>query len=346
MSEKTEQPTPKKLRDARQKGQVASSKEVASTALIISVFALLWGLSDTYIGQFEELILLPTAFIHTDFESAFHQIINGILQSMISILIPLVALVIIVSIASHFSQYGMLFSIESIKPDLNKLNPIQGVKKIFSIKNLMEFIKSVIKIVFLSTLLFLVFRDSLPDLLKIPPCGLSCIIPTLGALFKQIILYSTGGFVVISAADFLFQRYQHIKQLKMSKEEIKQEYKEMEGDPHIKSKRRHLHQEMLSQQMANSVRKSTVVVTNPTHIAVALEYREGQTPLPVVRAKGTNLIAKRIVEIAREEGIPVFENVPLAQALNENGLVDQYIPGDLIPAVVEVLRWVANLENQ
>jgi len=120
----------------------------------------------------------------------------------------------------------------------------------------------------------------------------------------------------------------------------------MEGDPHIKSKRKHLHQEMLSQNMTNSVKKSTVVVTNPTRIAVALEYREGETPLPIVRAKGQNLIAKRIIEIAQQEGIPIMENVPLARALHEQASVDQYIPSDLIQAVAEVLRWVAQLQNQ
>ncbi len=131
----------------------------------------------------------------------------------------------------------------------------------------------------------------------------------------------------------------------MTKDEVKNEYKEMEGDPAIKGKRKQLHQELLSESVVNSVKKASVVVTNPTRIAIALEYREGETPLPIVRAKGENLLAKRIIEIAKQEGIPIMENVPLARALHEQVRIDEYIPSDLIDAVAEVLRWVAKLEQ-
>ena len=153
-------------------------------------------------------------------------------------------------------------------------------------------------------------------------------------------------FIVIAAADFVFQKFQHTKQLKMSKDEIKKEYKEMEGDPLIKGKRKQFHHELMSQQVASNVKRSSVVVTNPTRIAIALEYRQGETPLPIVRAKGEGFLAKRIIEIAQQEGIPIMENVPLARDLHEQSTVDQYIPVDLIEAVAEVLRWVKQLEEQ
>lgn len=348
MSEKTEQPTPKKLRDARNKGQVSSSKDLVSGALMIVMFAFLWMTSDFYYRQFKELILLPTLFMVPgfDFGYSLEQVLNGLLVLMIKMIAPLLLVAVIVTIGTHVLQFGLLLAFESLKPDLNKLNPLEGIKKIFSIKNLIELLKSIIKIALLVILLYYVIRNHLSDLMKIPQCGISCISLMLGALMKDLAINATFGFILIAGADFVFQKFQFIKQLKMSKDEVKQEYKEMEGDPRIKGKRRQLHQEMISQHTVNSVKKSTVVITNPTRIAIALDYREGETPLPIVRAKGENLLAKRIIEIAQQEGIPIMENVPLAWALHEQAAVDQYIPSELIQAVAEVLRWVAQLENR
>ncbi|MCP5306237.1 MAG: type III secretion system export apparatus subunit SctU [Chromatiaceae bacterium] len=346
MSEKTEQPTPKKLRDARKKGQVASSKEISSAALILSMLALLWGMSDMYMDMLREMILLPTEYLGAEFRFALHQVLHGVFSIAAKLVIPVILLVIVVSVLSHVFQYGLLFALQSLKPDINKLNPMQGVKKIVSLKNLVEFAKSVFKILFLSILLFLVIRSALPDLVKITRCGLGCIPVVLGALLKILVINAAFVFIIIAAADFVFQKFLFIKKMKMTKEEVKREYKEMEGDPFIKGKRRQLHQEMLAESVVHSVKHSSVVITNPTRIAIALDYREGETPLPIVRAKGENLIAKRIIEIAREEGIPVMENVPLARALHEQTRVDQYIPPDLIEAVAEVLRWVQRLEQQ
>ncbi|MCP3877883.1 MAG: EscU/YscU/HrcU family type III secretion system export apparatus switch protein [Sulfitobacter sp.] len=346
MSEKTEKPSPKKLRDARKKGQVASSKEVASAALILSVFVYIAAMSDTIYLKLEQMILLPTEFINDDFEHALQATVEGIAQVALHLLAPLLVVVVIIAVLAYIAQFGVLMSAESLKPSLNKLNPAKAVKKIFSVKNLIEFLKSILKIVFLSVLLYFVIRHSLPDLLKIPACGLDCIPLVLGTLLKHLAINAAFAFIIIAAADFAFQKYQFTKQMRMTKDEVKREYKEMEGDPLIKGKRKQLHQEMLSENITHSVKNSTVVVTNPTRIAIALEYRDGETPLPIVRAKGENLIARRMIEIAKQEGIPVMENVPLARALHEHSSVDQYIPADLIDAVAEVLRWVIQLEEQ
>ena len=346
MAEKTEQPSPKKLRDARKKGQVASSKEVASAALILAIFALLWGMSGYYLSKFEEMILLPTTYLGSDFEYSLEQVVNGMLLLMAYLIAPLLAVVVLVAVLAYTAQFGILFALQSLKPDIKKLNPMSGIKKIFSIKNLIEFLKSIIKIVFLSILLFLVIRNSLDDLLKIPDCGLECIPLVLGTLLKHLIINAAFAFIIIAAADFAIQKFQHTKSLKMTKDEVKREFKESEGNPEIKGKRRQLHQELMSQQTTNAVKNSTVVVTNPTHIAIALEYKDGATPLPIIRAKGENLNAKRIIEVAKENGIPIMENVPLARALNERSEIDQYIPSDLIEAVAEVLRWVQQLEDK
>lgn len=344
---KTEQPTPKRLRDARKKGQVASSKDVVSAALMVALMAFIWMGADDYYRKLEEVMLLPVPYINSGlgFRNSLDDVLMGLVILMFQLIAPPLGLVIIVAIVANVGQFGLLLSLTSIIPELKKLNPLQGLKKIFSLKNLIESAKSILKIALLSWLLYLVIRKHIADLLQLPYCGLECIPVLLAALMADLAVNAAAAFIIIAGADFAFQRFQFTKQNKMTKDEVKREYKEMEGDPRIKSKRRHLHREMMTQNMTNSVRKSTVVVTNPTHLAIALEYREGSTPLPVVRAKGENLMAKRIIEIAREEGIPIMENVPLAHALHEQASVDDYIPADLITAVAEVLRWVAQLEQ-
>ncbi len=346
MAEKTEQPTPKKLRDARKKGQVASSKEVASTALILSILGYLWVMSGVILDDLRDLMELPNQYLGQPFGFALQQTLNGVFLIMVEILLPLLALVVLVAILSYVFQFGPLFSFEPLKPSLKKLNPFEGVKRIVSVKTLIEFIKSVIKISVLFLVLFVVIRDSIQDLVLLPYCGANCILPTLAKLLRQMITVAAMVFVIVAVGDLLYQRHAHTKKLMMTKEEVKREFKEMEGDPHIKSKRKQIHQEMLAQHVAHAVKRASVVVTNPTRIAVALRYREGETPLPVVVAKGENLMARRMVEIAKEAGVPVMQNLPLAQALHEQVQVDQYIPAELIEATAEVLRWVARLERE
>ncbi len=162
-------------------------------------------------------------------------------------------------------------------------------------------------------------------------------------MLRQLMLVCAVGFLAIAVADYAFERHQHYKQLRMSKDEVKREYKEMEGSPEIKSKRRQFHQELQSSNLRADVRRSSVIVANPTHVAIGIRYRRGETPLPLITLKHTDALALRVRRIAEEEGIPVLQRVPLARALLRDGNVDQYIPADLIQATAEVLRW---LESQ
>lgn len=347
MAEKTEQPTPKKLRDARKKGQVAQSKEVISAAVLIGIFGFLWSNLGHYVQSLQEVLEMPLGLYDMAFEDAIKKLFDLLLKEATLLVLPLFGVAVVMALLAGFAQVGVLLSLQSIKPDLKKLNPGQGIKKIFSIKNVIELVKSIIKIGFLGTLLYVVIKGGLRDLMKVPYCEIYCLTDVLTALLKQVVLYTSTAFIIIAAADYAFQRFQYIKQLKMSKDEIKQEYKEMEGDPEIKGKRRSLQQELaMGSGLEQKVKKSSVVVTNPTRRAIALYYNEGETPLPVVTAKGENLIAKRIIEIAQQQGIPIMENVPLAHDLMEQAEVDQYIPSDLIAAVAEVLRWVQELQQR
>lgn len=346
MSDKTEPPTHKKLQDARKKGQVAKSKEVSSAALIAACFGVLFAFMPHFVGQIQHMILIPSRFYEAEFEFAADAVLREVMFSALLVIAPILAVVVVVAVVSNMAQVGMLFVTEPLKPKLSNLNPGSGIKKMVSPKNLVEFLKSAFKIGFLAILLLMVIRAGLQDLVKVPHCGITCIPTVLGSLLFQVMIYTVAAFVIIAAADFVYQKAHFMKEQRMSKEEIKKEYKEMEGDPHIKGKRKQFHQELMQSNTDEAVRKSKVVVTNPTHIAVALDYREGETPLPLIAAMGKNLQAKRIVKIAEQAGIPVMQNVPVARGLYENGSINQYIPADMIEAVAEVLRWVRDLEEE
>ena len=344
--EKTEQPTQKRLREARKKGQVAKSREISSCANVIGIFLFLWIFVRFYLEGFKSLIKLGEIASSKPFTEGFRLLTHGVIVQFTKLVMPLVILAILLGVASNFFQIGLLFAFESIKPDLKKINPLSAAKRIFSKKNLIEFIKSIVKIIFLVVLFYIVFKRSLPGLITLPYGGIAPALDITGALLKKLIVYTSIVFIVVAAADYFFQKFQHTKELMMTKEEVKQEYKEMEGDPLIKSKRRQLHQELVTTNMLENVRKSTVVVTNPIRLAIALYYDEDKTKLPVIMAKGENLLAKRMVEIAQAEGIPVMINVPLAQDLYKRGNLDDYIPSDLIEPVAEVLKWVFKLKKE
>lgn len=341
--EKTEQPTPKKLRDARKKGQVAKSKEVSGTFGLLLVLATLWFMSDDYLTTIQEMVILPSTVYNEPFQDAFKIVTTGILEKSIMLLLPLVAVSMLGAIIGNVMQFGFLISGESIKPDIKKISPIGGLKKIFAIKNLVEFFKSVIKIVFLSIVVYYVIKGSLGDMVNMPYCGSSCILPVTGILLKKLLLYAIAAFVVIAVLDFLFEKQQFTKQNKMSKDEVKREHKESEGSPEIKGKRKEIHQEILNE--AENTKKSDVVIKNPTHLAIGLHYNQDTTPLPVVTVKGRGGRARFILKIAEKEGIPILENVPLAHALFDTDIAS-YIPSELIEPVAEVFRWVEDLKEK
>jgi type III secretion protein U len=228
-------------------------------------------------------------------------------------------------------------------PSAKKLNVATNAKNMVSGKNLMEFLKNCLKVGFLSALMYVVVRDEIVPLLQLPAAGIIGVGIAIAGLLKVLIVNVAVVYLVIGLADLAYQRYSYTKGLKMSKDEVKREYKEAEGDPHVKGARKHLHQELMMSGNTEKTRKASVVVTNPTHIAVALYYDEDKTPLPILLAKGTGLVAQRMIEIAREEGIPVMQNIPLARALNERAQLDQYVPSELLEPIAEVLRLVKQI---
>ncbi|WP_020408618.1 type III secretion system export apparatus subunit SctU [Hahella ganghwensis] len=345
MSEKTEKPTPKKIRDARKKGQVAHSKELVSTAMLVTIYGLMFALGYQLVQDIQSLIALPSLFYELPFEEALKETLNGIAEKGVAILMPFILIAIVTAIFANVAHVGPLFALESVKFDLKKISPVEGIKKIFSMKSLVELLKSIFKILFLSILIYWVIQSNLDDIIQLPHCGSACVLPFIGHLMFQLATVSVIAFVIVALLDFLYQKHDHEKKLRMTKDEVKREYKDTEGNPEIMGQRKQIHREMLEGGMIDQIKKSSVVITNPTHFAIAIQYDGDKRSLPVVTVKAKNHRAQRVKKIAAKEGIPMMENVPLARALYAQAELENYIPSDLIEPVAEVLKWVSNLNR-
>jgi type III secretion protein U len=336
-SEKTEKPTEHKIRKAREEGQVAKSKDFTQALLVGALFGYMLFDAEGIVQSFIEIMQFPAQLYGLDFLDAVRIEINQLVRAAILILLPFLLLGIVIAVFGEMIQTGVLLAFKALIPKGDRLNPVTNLKQMFSMKNVVEFIKAILKVTFLSVLIWIVLRDSLQSLLLLPAHGLAAFGVTFAGMLKSLVIYSFLAFFCIALADLIFQRYNHIKQLMMSMDEVKQEYKQLEGDPHMKSHRKGLAKEIAMGEMVMKTRKSSAVVTNPTHLAVAIYYDEKITPLPVVVAKGKNEIAHQMVKMARSCGIPVMQNIELARALTEAAKIDQYIPPELVEPIAEFL---------
>ena len=340
MAEKTEQPTAKKLRDARKKGQVANSKDITSTALLLVIFAYFGIRRDAVLQVLSEMTAAPARFFNEPFSSALQHTTSVCLLAGMVVILPLVLLVLVTGIMANTFQFGLLLAPEAIKPDFNKLNPVSKLKQIFSLKNFVEFLKSTAKILFLSTLLYFVIRNTLDPLLKVPFLTLNDFFNLLPPIMKTFAINVAFAYVTVAVLDFMFQRFNHKKQLMMTKDEVKREFKEQEGDPTIKGKRKQMHRELLQGGSVQKTKRASALIVNPTHYAVAIYYNEIITPLPIVLAKGIDFQAQLMKKTALDCGIPVLEDIPLAHALYDLAEEGRYIPRELIEPIAKVIRWL------
>lgn len=339
--EKTELPTPKKERDAREQGQVARSQEVVSAASLMAVIAYIWlawgDITKRLMALFDVVAHLATG----DFRLGAANGLALVGMEMIRILAPVILVTIVAAIAANVGQFGILFAFKGIMPSLEKVSPAAGFKRIFSMKQIVETLKSILKIVILSILLYYVLRAAIGPFATSLACGLPCQMALVEAVLFQTLMYSGLAFLVVALADFAYQKRTHIKGLMMSKDEVKREYKESEGDPHIKGKRKQLAQELVMSEGGSAARKGTALVVNPTHFAVVLRYDETDAPVPVVTAKGRNLQAVHLRTEAELAGVPIFRNIALARRLYADTGIGEPIPDELFDVVAEVLAWVA-----
>ena len=344
--EKTEMPTPKKLRDARQKGQVCTSKDIVSTAILVVLFAVLGWMGVALVDDASMLLgYIGDRMAGDPFEAS--QQAGGLTAFVIckhSFIFVLVAAMI--GIAANTAQIGFLFTMEPIIPKLEKLNPVEGAKKIFSMKNLFEFLKNIVKVCFLSYLLYKIIWASVPELLTMCYGTIDDIFPCLKLMLKRLAVYTAFGYIVIAIVDRLFQGRNFTKQMMMTKDEVKREYKEMEGSAEIKQAQRQFRDEILNgPDPRQAVSKANVVVTNPTRLAVGIRFKAEEAPLPRICALGAGPIAKIIREEALALGIPIMEDRPLARALYAEGRIEEFIPDSLIEPVAEVLKWAKQLQD-
>jgi type III secretion protein U len=257
-----------------------------------------------------------------------------------------VAVAAVIGIVGNVAQIGFLFTLEPVMPKMEKLNPVEGAKKIFSMKNLFEFLKNVVKVSFLGYLIYKIIWASVPELLTMCYGTVDDVFPCLKLMLKRLAVYTAFGYIVIAIVDRLFQGRNFTKQMMMTKDEVKREYKEMEGSQEVKQAQRQFRDEILNgPDPIKATKKANVVVTNPTRLAVGVRYDAGEAPLPRICVMGADKVAKVIRETALAEGIPIMEDVPLARSLYAKGRVDDFVPDSLIEPVAEVLKWAKQVED-
>lgn len=347
MAEKTEQATPKKLRDARKKGQVAKSQDFSSAfTFIVSISATLF-LSSYIYDQLSSYII--NTFKSISDVDGLHERIPALMIQVITVIcntsLPIALLTTMTGIIVGFVIVGPLFSLEAMKPDIKKLNPISNIKNMFKFKTIFELIKSILKITGALILIYTAVWSSIPEIVATATLSVYGTALVFHDFLVKIIIRVGIFFLLIAIADLIYQKRNFAKEMKMEKYEVKQEFKDTEGDPHIKGKRRQAAQEIAYQEGPRAVKRARAVVTNPIHIAVALSYSEKTEPAPRILVMGRGITADQIVKLAVEYNVPIMRNVALAQTLFEKGELYQYIPEETYEAVAEILRWLEGLEQ-
>lgn len=339
--DRTEKPTAKKLRDARRKGNVAKSRDAGAAATCLGGSLALYfsaGLMREHTGRIMEE-LWGMGFQAGREENLDTSLFLQLGMHFFQMVLPTLGTILILSSAVHFAQVRGLISWESIQPKLSKLNPLEGFKRLFSIRSMVELVKSILKLAFISWVVYFLIYSERHIFLPMVDMETAEIVGVSGGLALKIAVRSSILMLVLAILDYAYQRWQYVKDLMMTKQEVKEEYKETEGNPLIKSRIRSIQRALSRQRMMSRVPRADVVITNPTHYAVALEYKTGMDA-PRLVAKGQNLLAKKIIEIARKHSVPVVRNPPLARALYKEMELEETIPVTLYRAVAKVLAYV------
>ncbi len=348
MAEKSEKATPKKLRDARKKGQVAKSQDFPAAFTFIVAIATVLSMSKKIAEEITTFI--RGAFVAfrgaSDLNSVLINYLSAALQIILKVSLPILLITVCVGVLCNMLIVGPLFSFEALKPDLKRLNPIQNLKSKFKLKTLVELIKQILKISGVILIIYFTVRHDIQEVIfgaAVPPIASALI---FNYFLVKVIVRVGIFFIAIALFDVIYQKMNFAKEMKMEKFEVKQEYKDTEGDPHIKGRRRQIGQEIAYEEgSVKNTRKAKAVITNPTHYAVAFEYEEDKMPAPIILVKGRNKTAEMIIREAEAHAIPIVRNVPLAQTLFKTGSVGQYIPKETYEAVAEILKWLASLER-
>jgi len=347
-SSKTEDPSGRKLERGRRRGQVAQSPEVANWGILMAgaalvLFAAPWsmkGIARISLTFLESAGEMPADISH------LHMLTVDLAWALLAALWPVFLLLVVAALAIHIVQTGLVWATERFELDWSRLSPLKGLQRLLSLRSLVEFVKGVAKIAIIGGIIFAFALPLLKGAELLPAMSLGAVLDRSEAVVLRVAAAALAVLTVIAGFDFLYQRFAFMKQMRMTKHEVKEEYKQVEGDPQVKARIRSLRRERARQRMIAAVPKATVVITNPTHFAVALAYEMEKMEAPKLVAKGMDFLALRIREVAEENDVPVIENPPLARALYASVELEEEIPVEHYKAVAEVIGFVMRLKGK
>jgi flagellar biosynthetic protein FlhB len=347
-AQKTEEPTQKKLGDARSRGQVAVSREVNTWLMLVSGTLVVAMMSPWAMGRLRDAMLPFVEAPHRialNIGSLTQRMEATLLDVFVILLIPLL-LFFLAALLGPILQNGLVFSPKALEPKMEKFDPIKGAKRLVSLRQMSEFPKGIVKLAIVAAVILLTTMPAFVGLDTVPMLSLPDFLDVLYALIVKALVAVLAVLLVIAVLDFAFQRQQHHKQMRMTRQEVKDEFKQSEGDPAVKQRLRQIRQDRARARMMQAVPEADVVVTNPTHFAVALKYQPEAMGAPKLVAKGADLVAQRIREVAEEHGIAIVENPPLARALYASVDLDDEVPPEHYQAVAEVISYVWNIQGR
>lgn len=347
--EKTEKATPKKRRDERKEGHVAVSKDVVAVAFVLGAFLSLRLLfpgiyenTSFFMVTMIDATSMPTAQSLGDLK----MISYDFARTAAECLVPLLLICTALGIVATAVQTKWLFAKKALKPKFSNLSPIKGIKKMFSLKNFVEVVKGILKVIIMGAILYWVISGDIASIVRTMDMDVKLSMSHILSLILDMVIKLCIAFIFIAFFDFLYQRWEYEKSIRMSKHDIKEEHKQTEGNPQIKGKIREIQRKRARERMMQAVQEADVIIRNPTHFAVALKYEIDHDNAPILLAKGQDEVAKRIISVGEEHGITVVENKALARAIYATTDLNQEIPPDYYSAVAEVLVYVYRLNNK
>ncbi len=348
--DKTEKATPKKRQDARKKGHVFQSREISSAMVLMSVYVALRIFGNNIYNQ----IIVYTTKVLTEYpqisdlympDILIRIFIDGIIV-FLNTVGPILIIALLTGLIVSYAQVGFLFTLETLKPEFGRINPFSGFKRVFSMRSIVELLKAVLKIVFIGYVAYGYINSQAAAIMSLMGKDLLKIASFIGLTSLNLAIRICVALIILGVFDFIYQWWDYEKNLKMSKQEVKEEYRQTEGNPEIKSKIRQKQRQMSMRRMMQEVPKADVIITNPTHFACALKYDAAVSQAPALIAKGQDYLAARIKEIAKENKVEIVENKPLARIIFDTVEIGQAIPPELYQAVAEVLAFVYGLKGK
>lgn len=345
--ERTEQATPKRREEARKRGQVPHSREVTATAGLLGGLAILQASGSALLVDLGEAMRQTLGHLPTEAPAPALVTAAGVALTLrlLLVLAPLLGGLLVITVVANVAQVGLLLTAKPLAPDLTRINPAQGLKRLFGRQGLVELVKALIKLAIVGFVTYRVFLDRFPPIVLLTGSDPIAAAAAVAAAVFEVGYKAGFGLLALALLDYGYQRWEYERGLRMSRQELREEYKQTEGDPQLKARIRRTQRQLAMRRMMQAVPTADVVLTNPTHLAVALQYDAARMAAPTVVAKGAELIAERIKAIAAEHGVPVLENKPLARALHAACEIGDQIPADLYQAVAEVLAFIFNLKQ-